>query len=313
MFNSTNLVSDRHPFVSVLLILVNLFFGFVLVGPLLGIAIGSFFYEGNLLADIQNVEEHPEIIKPLLVTQGIASFVGLIVFPALHLFAIERRSISRFFPQQPGTLWILATLIALGVTFMVSISPLVEWNMNMKFPPFLKEFEAWAREAEDRTAKLTEAMTSFGSIPQLLVGLLVIAVLPAIGEELVFRGMFQNEVFRGTGNHHVAIWFSAIIFSAIHFQFYGFIPRLLLGALFGYLYVWSGNLIVPIFAHFFNNAFGVIMIYLHRHQLTSLNVEDNTAAPLPIVALNIVITAGLLYYIWRHYRQLPKATPDIIS
>ena len=98
--------------------------------------------------------------------------------------------------------------------------------------------------------------------------------------------MFQNEFFRGNGNIHFAIWLSAIIFSAIHFQFYGFIPRLLLGALFGYLYYWSGNLLIPMFAHFVNNAFGVIMIYLHRHEITDLNVEDNTAAPLQYVILN---------------------------
>lgn len=309
MFNS-NLVSDRRPFVSLLLILINLFFGFVLVGPLLGISIGSFFYEGNLLNDIQHAEDHPEIVEPLLITQAIATFVGLIIFPAIHLFAIERRSIRRFFPEQPRTLWILVLLMGLGITFMVAISPLVEWNMKVQFPEFLKGFETWAREAEDRTAKLTEAMTAFGSVTDLLIGLLVIAILPAIGEELVFRGMFQNEIFRGTGNVHVAIWFSALIFSTIHFQFYGFIPRLLLGALFGYLYVWSGNLIVPIFAHFFNNAFGVTMIYLHRHQLTTLDVEDNTAAPFPLVALNIVLTIGLVYYIWKHYQQLHKPTPN---
>jgi membrane protease YdiL (CAAX protease family) len=312
MFNS-NLVSDRSPLASLLLILINLFFGFVLVGPLLGISIGSFFYEGNLLNDIQHAEDHPGIIGPLLITQAIATFVGLIVFPAIHLFAIERRSIRNFFPPQPKTLWVFLLIMALGITFMVTISPLVEWNMNVQFPEFLKGFETWARESEDRTAKLTEVMTSFGSVADLLVGLLVIAVLPAIGEEVVFRGMLQNEMHRGMGNVHVAIWFSAIIFSAIHFQFYGFVPRLLLGALFGYLYVWSGNLIIPIFAHFFNNAFGVIMIYLHRHQLTTLDVEDNTAAPLSIVALNAVLTAGLLYYVWKHYQQRPKESSDVVA
>ena len=142
------------------------------------------------------------------------------------------------------------------------------------------------------------------------MGLIVIALLPAIGEELVFRGMFQNEFFRGTRNIHLSIWVSAIIFSAIHFQFYGFVPRLLLGALFGYLYYWSGTLLIPMFAHFFNNAFGVIMIYLHRHEITDLNVEDNTAAPLQYVILNALLTVGLLYYIWRHYRQLPTQTSD---
>ena len=166
------------------------------------------------------------------------------------------------------------------------------------------------RNAEDKTAQLTKIMTDFGSVGDLMIGLIVIALLPAIGEELVFRGMFQNEFFRGTGNIHLAIWASALIFSAIHFQFYGFIPRVLLGALFGYLYYWSGTLLVPMFAHFFNNAFGVVMIYLHRHEITDLNVEDNTAAPVQYVILNLVLTVGLLYYLWKHYQDVPKGTSD---
>jgi membrane protease YdiL (CAAX protease family) len=182
--------------------------------------------------------------------------------------------------------------------------------MNMKFPDFLKDFESWARQEEDRLKKLTVAMTHFESMADLLIGLVVIALLPAIGEELVFRGMIQNEFFRGTRNIHFAIWTSAIIFSAIHLQFYGFIPRVLLGALFGYLYYWSANLLIPMFAHFFNNAFGVVMIYLNQKKIIDFDVEDNTAAPLQYVLLNVLLTVGLLYYIWKHYNTTPKQPAD---
>ena len=307
-----NLVSDRKPLISLLIILLNVFLGFVVVGPVLGLGIASLFYEGNLLNDIQSPDNRPGIVFALLVTQSIATFVGLILFPAIHLVAVEHKRIPPFFPPQRKMTLVLFLIMALGLTFMIAISPLVEWNMNLKFPEFLKGFESWAREAEDKTAQLTKLMTSFDSGTDLLIGIFVIALLPAIGEELVFRGMFQNEFYRGTGNIHLAIWASAIIFSAIHFQFYGFVPRLLLGALFGYLYYWSGNLLVPMFAHFFNNAFGVIMIYLHRHELTDLNVEDNTAAPPQYVILNIVLTVGILYFIWRHYQQESKQTTDTL-
>lgn len=309
MFTS-NLVSDRNPLRSLLTILLNVFIGFVIVGPALGLGVASLFYDGNLLNDIQQPEGHPEILVPLLITQSIATLVGLVIFPVIHIVAIEHKRIPPFFPSQPKTLFMMLLIMALGVTFMVSISPLVEWNMNLKFPEFLKDFETWAREAEDRTAKLTEVMTSFGSISDLMIGIVVIALLPAIGEELVFRGMFQNELLRSSKNIHVAIWVSALIFSAIHFQFYGFVPRLLLGALFGYLYYWSGNLLIPMFAHFFNNAFGVIMIYLYRQKMTDLDVEDNTAAPFPYVMLNIALTAGLLFYIYKHYRAISKEAQD---
>jgi membrane protease YdiL (CAAX protease family) len=303
-----NLVSDRTPLWSILALLLNVFLGFVIVGPALGIGIASLVYDGNILQDLQDPENHPGVIGPLLITQSIATLVGLIIFPAIHLLAIEHKRLEPFFPLQQKTFLVLFLLMGLGLTFMISISPLVEWNMTVEFPEFLKGFERWARATEDRTAKLTEAMTTFGSETDLLIGIIVIALLPAIGEELVFRGMFQNEFFRATGNAHLAIWFSAIIFSTIHFQFYGFVPRLLLGALFGYLYFWSGNLLIPMFAHFLNNAFGVIMIYLHQHKITELNVEDTTAAPLQYVLLNAAITVGLLYYIWKHYHELPEKT-----
>ena len=305
-----NLVSDKTPLRSLLTILLNVVLGFVIVGPILGLGISSLFYDGNLLNDFQTPDQHPEAIRAILLTQSIATFVGLILFPAIHIAAIEHKSIASFFPSQQKTLLILILASLLGLSFIISISPLVEWNMNMKFPEFMKDFETWARQEEDRLTKLTEAMTNFASVSDLLVGLIVIALLPAIGEELVFRGLIQNEFFRGTRNIHFAIWISAIIFSAIHLQFYGFIPRVLLGALFGYLYYWSGNLLIPMFAHFFNNAFGVVMIYLNHQKITDFNVEDNTAAPIQYVILNIVLTVGLLYYIWRHYNEQPKQASD---
>jgi membrane protease YdiL (CAAX protease family) len=282
----------------------------------MGLGVASLFYEGSimdLISAIQGPEPGPEMFRVLLITQSIATLVGLIIFPLLHIVALERKSLIPFFPPEEKLLFSIILVSALGITFMVSISPLVEWNMNIKFPEFLKNFETWARDAEDRTAKLTEVMTTFGSVGDLLIGILVIAFLPAIGEELVFRGMFQNEILRASKNIHVAIWLSAIIFSTIHFQFYGFVPRLLLGALFGYLYYWSGNLLIPIFAHFFNNAFGVVMIYLYRQKITDLNVEDTSAAPMPYVVINIVLTIGLLYYFRRHYGRVREGAANNVD
>jgi membrane protease YdiL (CAAX protease family) len=198
----------------------------------------------------------------------------------------------------------------LGLTFLLSISPLTVWNMHWEFPEFLKGFQTWAREKEDLSAQLTEAMTNFNSPRDLIIGLLVIALLPAIGEELVFRGLIQNEFFRGTGKVHISIWAAAFLFSAIHLQFFGFIPRLLLGALFGYLYYWSGNLLIPMFAHFFNNAFSVVMIYLYNQKITDIDPQDNSYLPLHYVLINLIITVALLYYVRKHFQQLPKPVSD---
>jgi membrane protease YdiL (CAAX protease family) len=102
----------------------------------------------------------------------------------------------------------------------------------------------------------------------------MIAVLPAVGEELLFRGVIQKLFSKITRSHHWGIWISAILFSALHLQFYGFIPRLLLGAMFGYLLVWSGSLWLPILAHFINNAAAVTALFMIDHGYLNPSIEE---------------------------------------
>lgn len=308
MFTPQNLVSDRPPLNSLLRITLTVLLGFVIVGPILGLALADGIYQGNLLEDVQNVNIGSGFIEAMFLMQGIVTFVGLIVFPLILITRLEHKSLKPFFPEQPNTLMMLVVVAAIGFAFPISISPLAEWNMNIKFPEFMSGFENWAIHEEERLAKLTEALTDFKSPGDLLIGILVIALLPAIGEELVFRGMLQRELWRSTLNVHLAIWISSAIFSAIHMQFYGFIPRLLLGALFGYLYYWSGNLLIPMFSHFFNNAFAVVMVYMNHMKITDINIENGEAAPPVYVITGLIAAAGLLYFTWKYYRDLPEAT-----
>lgn len=304
MSGPSNLVSDKHPILSLLIIFFSLLIGFGLIGPMIGLQIGSLFYDGDLMGDISGLKTgNPDFFYAIMVVQGMATLIGLILIPLLQLRATERKSIAPFFPPAYRLAFVLLLVALLGFNFIVAISPVVEWNADFQFPEFAKAFEEVARAKEDQLAEFTKAVTKFASPADMLLGLLVIALLPAIGEELVFRGLIQNEFWRGTQNIHVAIWISAFIFSAIHMQFYGFVPRLLLGALFGYLYYWSGNLLVPIFAHFFNNGFSVIAIYLEQQKLIDTNVEDTEAAPWVAVLFSIVLTALLLVYLWRFFRQ----------
>ena len=109
--------------------------------------------------------------------------------------------------------------------------------------------------------------------------MLVISVLPGIGEEIMFRGVLQNSLHRWTKNPHVAIWVAAFIFGAIHMQFYGLIPRMMLGAVFGYIYVWSGNIWYPIIAHAINNGIGVTMAYAAQFSESDINLDDTESIP----------------------------------
>lgn len=297
------LVSDKRPLISLFNISVNLFLGFILIGPLLGLWVASAFYKGDLIQDLMTAQNVKNLFYPMLIMQGIGSFIGLIIIPYLHIRTIEQKKLAPFFPPQPHTLFILLVTAIIALTFMISISPITEWNTHVTFPEFLKGFEEWARDKEDHLNELTKIATTFNSVGDLVLGLFVIALLPALGEEFVFRGIIQNELWRGTKNIHVAIWLSAIIFSAIHIQFYGFIPRMLLGALFGYLYYWSGNLLVPMFAHFFNNAFGVIGIYMYSTGKISINPEDNDLAPWQAIVFTSIVTVCLLYFFRKFYQQ----------
>ena len=297
------LVSDREPVLSLFFILLVVLIGFLFIGPLLGFGISALFYDGNLLADIQNPT--PSIWLPMMVTQAVTSLVGLIIIPALYVKFSERKPLAPFFPREKEITKVFAMIILLGISFMVAISPITEWNMNFEFPEFMSGFGDWARIQEDKLMEMTKVLTNFDSPSSFVIGLLVVAVLPGIGEELVFRGLIQNELWRSSKNIHVAIWVSAFLFSAIHIQFFGFVPRLLLGALFGYLYYWSGNLLIPMVAHFFHNGFTLTMIYLYSRGTTEINIDSEESAPVYLVALCAVATFVLLYYFRKNYAPEP--------
>ena len=295
-------VSDLNPLVSLFLI----FFMIVMVsygvlGPWVGYELSSLFYEGDLKAEILKENPDPGAFLPVLIMLGTATLVGLILSPLFYVRVIEKKPIAPFFKNETDWLKVLGLIIPLGICFYIAISPIVEWNMNLHFSGAAEEFGTWAREMEDQLLGLTQLITKFDSPGEFAFGLVVIALLPGIGEELVFRGLIQNEFKRASNNIHVAIWTSAFLFSAIHMQFFGFVPRLLLGALFGYLYYWSGNLFIPMIAHIFHNGFTVTMIYLYNQGTTDINIDSEESAPLFLVAICGVITFALLYFFRKHY------------
>jgi len=299
-----NSISDRNPWSSVLLIFLTSMMGFVIIGPLIGLLLVMPFVEGSFmdfLLNASNPIEHPELKMPLYIVQGCATFFGLIVTPAAYLFSIERR--NPFSLISSRLIYGQMILITLGITifFMATNSIFIDWNANLTLPESLKAFQNWAREKEDLAKQLTEFLTKFDSIGEFIIAFVVIAVLPGIGEELVFRGLLQPELHRATKNIHAAIWISAILFSAIHMQFFGFVPRMLLGALFGYIYYWSGDLRLSMFAHFVNNGFSVLMMYLNQLGIVDIDLESPDVAPWPVVVGFTVITFGLLVYLKKFY------------
>ncbi|TRX50945.1 CPBP family intramembrane metalloprotease [Fulvivirga sp. M361] len=303
-FDNHFLLPEEHsPASSALLALLVSLISFFVVGPTIGLLLAIPFYDGSILEfaeGLSNPTASNTYKIPLFILQGAATLLGLFVIPAIYLRFREKITLSSLVAKPVSLLpWILTGIIT--ITFMAVNAYFIEWNATITFPEFLSGFESWARKTEEAAALMTEYLTTFDNTSQFIIAFLVIAVFAALGEELVFRGILQNMLYKASGNIHLAIWLSAFLFSAIHFQFFGFIPRMLLGALFGYLYYWSSNLWMPVFAHFVNNGFTLVMVFLHNNGVVDFDIENSEAPSWPSVLLFTIITAGLLFYFRNHF------------
>lgn len=298
----------RHPLFSILFTLLVIFFiGFQIIGVFVGYFMGYAFFPGDSMEYLHAFENptqsgYPEFRTSLLVTQGIGALLGMVVAP-YYFLRKQQRALKDFF-QTP---YLAPALIVplLVIVFMGFNGAIIKWNQEIYLPFGMDE---WARPMEEKLMETTQYMIQFDSTLQLIIGFLVIAVLPAIGEEIIFRGMIQNDFYRATRNIHLSIWISAFLFSAIHIQFFGFFPRLLLGALFGYLYYWSGNLWMPVLAHFINNGFTVITMVLTQKKAISIDLEKIEPS-LAQVIVSAVFSGILLYAYKNFFNKVPK--PDI--
>jgi hypothetical protein len=244
----------------------------------------------------------------LYVAQGLSHLLGFTIFSLVFIKKVDGQGLSIHFNKKRFNL--NAALLVVGITFsfMLFNSIVIEWNMNINFPEFLSGFEQWARSTEDQLLALTTMLSSYANIGEMFVALIVIGVFPAIGEELVFRGLLQNKLYAIAKNPHIAIWVAAIIFGAFHLQFYGVVPRIFLGALFGYLYFYSGNIWYPIIAHFVNNGLAVIIMYIGP--LVDDNWDPNTVdTEMPIYMSLIAIVVCVL--LGRKFFTNMKATENV--
>jgi uncharacterized protein len=175
-------------------------------------------------------------------------------------------------------------LILLSVFIIVSSQPLVSWlgiwNSSIEFPEFLNGIERWMRSSEDNAGDLIYRFLNTDSWSILLLNFLMIAILPAIGEEMLFRGVLQPIFYEWTKNKHLAVFITAFLFSAIHLQFFTFLPRFFLGIVLGYLIVWGKNLWYSVAGHFSNNFLSLIIFYYYRYTNPKINpLEPNMDAP----------------------------------
>jgi membrane protease YdiL (CAAX protease family) len=251
-----------------------------------------------------HVTDFPEHRALILGVQGLNSIGAFIIAPLIFHYTIMGFSLQLYFPSKSVNLKILYFTLVIVFSSMIVNSLVAEWNAEFRFPEFLSGFEDWARSMEDQLKAVTEYLTVFDTTGYFILSVLVIAVIPSIGEELLFRGLLQNIFRKLLRNPHVAVWLAAILFGALHFQFYGLVPRIFLGALFGYLYLWSGNLLVPIFAHFINNGLSLLLLFLHQKGLSEIDVESTESFPLAYILIFSVLFVVMLFYFRKHYYSI---------
>lgn len=190
-------------------------------------------------------------------------------------------------------------LLALIFIIMTFSSPIIEvlsnLNQRLALPHFLKGLEDWMRTKETQAEQAQNLMLKMNTIGDLISNLLLVGLLTAIAEEFMFRGVVQTIFVRWTRNPHAAIWITAILFSAFHVEFYGFLPRLMLGVFFGYFVYWSGSIWTSVWAHFINNGTAVVITYLFQHKKISISPDDQHVFNYSAYVLSIIITVFLLY------------------
>ena len=270
---------------------IFLFLIILLIGSLIGVAVAALFmFSGD---------------NGLRIAQGISSIMMFVVPPIVYYYITREinplKDLGLRKMKQP---WLF---LLIGVVLMFVAMPvtgqLTQWNEAMNLGPYLPKLEAYLKKMEEATQSSIEQMINTDKFGVLLLNLFIIALIPAVGEELTFRGVLQQSLTRRM-NPHLAIILSAAIFSFIHFQFYGFLPRMFLGILLGYMFYISGSLWTSILMHFVNNGTVVVLYYLNNKGIINVDVEHfGEDWSIGVFVASVVVTFGLIAWSWKKAKR----------
>ncbi|MDC0249633.1 CPBP family intramembrane metalloprotease [Flavobacteriales bacterium] len=247
------------------------------------------------MALIQNQDlSNQESVNHLKLMQ-LFTGIGLFITPTLFYAYLTNFDFKLLKLSRQNTILVIAIMML--ITPFIGL--LLEWNMMIPFPEWLLQFDVTSEA-------IVTAFLQMDTILDLFYTILVIAVVPAIGEELLFRGYLQQKIGNWLSNQKIAILITAFIFSIIHFHFQGIIPRFVLGVLLGYLFYWSNSLWLPILAHFVNNAQAVIFSYpLFKVDIGVYSLLSKTKVD-PMMGLFSFVSVMLLLYILHQNLSIKK-------
>ena len=259
-------LSHIHPFQQLVWFLVFITIGLLLTTVITSaVAIGM--YGAEAMSSTSTLMSNPQFLR---VAQIIQVF-GLMFAPTITFFSLfgNNNDFAQFTNHSNTKIFLMAS-----VAILIS-QPLIGWsawaNSQLMHLAPQSELISWMDGKEKELADLTYLFLNTTQVPVMLMNVIIMAVLPALFEEMFFRGVLQQKLTQWWGKGHLAIFITAIVFSAIHMQFITFIPRFLLGLLLGYLLRWGKTLWLPILAHFINNFVAVLTFYYQKSQSPDIN------------------------------------------
>jgi len=228
----------------------------------------------------------------------ITSQLGLFIVPAFVFAYLTSDSIFNYLNlnrrAEPQNVVFAVIITILAIPF---INLLAQWNMDWHLPESWHAIEEWMREAQLANDKMITVLAKMDTNTDILVNILMMAILPALGEELIFRGILQPQLIKMVRNHHVGILLTAIFFSAFHMQFLGFFSRTILGVLFGYLYFYSKNIRYPVIAHFLNNFLALMLVFAFGTDMDETSFEDPYDTTVILIAVGaLIVSVGIFYF-----------------
>ncbi len=260
---------------------------------------------GLIVASIISVYMINWGLLSMLTVQDVLAFI----VPAIAAMAIFYRKPlhAMCLDRAPG--WkAIAIVVAFYILSLPAMNWIVSFNESMSLPASMSGIEQLMRSLEDAAAETTKTLLDIHSIWELVPCVLVVGLMAGLSEEILFRGAMLRTMQDSRLGMHAVVWIVAIVFSAIHMQFYGFIPRMLLGVWLGYLLVWTRSLWVPIIAHTLNNSTVVVMSYLANKGVVAEDFGDHLGLPadgaIPLLAgASLVVSVALA--VWAHHQYKP--------
>lgn len=291
-----------------LLYLIAVAIGCTIIGTVVSLGIVALLYGRGMVWQIVQMTNtgNPDFINAFRIFIAIGNTLFVFFVPAVIFACYVVREPDEYLKPRN---YFPPVLLLLSLGFMFFFLPAIDilgyFNHQMTLPPALHDLDKWIHDSEAQAGATIKLMLEMKTIGDLLISLFIVAILPALSEEFFFRGCMQTIFERWTKNTHWAVWITAFVFSFMHFEFLGFVPRFLMGAGLGYLFAWSGSIWPSVAAHCLNNGLAVWSYYAWQHHLVKTNPDSNT--PMFNQAWIYLLSTATALFILVLYRRVALA------